>query len=427
MKQFLALLMICILLLGCCACQNETTTTKKKVIVIKKSPASSITSSEENSEEVEYEYVDVEELTTETKTNYAEKKISEDIGKDYYYLRPVVAHPGVVGMNATYEMMATDKRFYELDSERIELFCSDSRVTVNENKLIVPYNVRKEGKLTITMKDKKYPNRTGSYTFDFVRFTTDPTFSDDFNTLDLSIWEDDSFDFKKDTIKPIETAFCENGELVLRTTKEDHINGNNLKYEITTNGSFNQAYGCFSAKIKMPTSGLTNVAFWLMSESGVTYIKNPQAPSQSGGELDIVEYFPIWGDYRLSHALHWNGQGKYLTSDGKELNIPVQMGKIRGEYHVYSAVWTENAMYYYFDDMLTHTYTGEGVAKGSGPMRVILQHASYRDGQYNAWAKETANINDFPNESRWDWIKVYGIEDISTYVYGRGLSYKNQK
>lgn len=419
MKRFIAVLMTLILLMLLCACNGSSG--KKQVVVVEKVV---ITSSEDTGSNEPDETQTDTSSEPETQYSYEAKKAGTDIGKDYYYLSPEVAHPGVVGMDATYTMVAKDKRFYQLDSDRIVLSSTNKNIKIEGDQVVIPYSVRKSESVTVTMTDKQYPNRTGSYTFKFVSFTDDPTFFDDFNTIDLSIWSDDFFNFKEDKIKPIETAFCEDGELVLRTTKEDH-DGTKLGYHLTTSGSFDQAYGCFSARIKMPTKGLTNVAFWLFSESGGRYIKNQQMPSQSGGEIDIVEYFPIWGNYRLSHALHWNGQGAYLTSAGREPTLSGITGKIQNEYHIYSAVWTENAIYYYFDDKLTYTYEGEGVAAGSDPMFLIVQHNSYRNGEYNAWAKQTADVNDFPNESRWDWVKTYGIKDVSRYVYGKGLDYKN--
>ena len=58
-------------------------------------------------------------------------------------------------------------------------------------------------------------------------------------------------------------------------------------------------------------------------------------------------------------------------------------------------------------------------------MFLIVQHNSYPHGEYNAWAKYTSNINDFPNESRWDWVRCYGLEGVSEYVYAKGLAGKN--
>jgi len=263
----------------------------------------------------------------------ANKETSVKIGENYYVFGPETEHPGVVEMDAHYVMVAKDKRNRELKAENIVINCDNKNIKINGNILTIPYALRSSGeKLKVSMYDKEHPNRTGEFTFDFdVQFTDKPTFNDDFNTLDSNIWKDD---FYPDRM-PVEQLNCENGELVMfadTDTKE---------IELSTTGTFNQSYGSFSARIKMPKSGLSNVAFWLCTEAGVKYLKNVQRPSESGGEIDVVEYFPTWGPNKTSCSVHWNGWSTYHSYVTEEPEVEQTLS---GEWHIYSCVWTSSAV-----------------------------------------------------------------------------------
>lgn len=320
-----------------------------------------------------------------------------DISENYYIFEPKVEHPGVVDMDAHYVMVAKDKRNRELDFEDIVLKCDNKDVKINGNILTVPYSVRSSGeKLEVSMYDKEHPNRTGEFTFNFdVQFTDKPTFSDDFDTLNPNIWADD---FYENRVK-LKELHCENGELVMYANADMDENG----VELSTSGTFNQAYGSFSARIKMPKSGLSNVAFWLCTEAGVTYLKNIQRPSESGGEIDVVEYFPTWGPNKTSCSVHWNGWSTYHSQATEEPEVEQTLS---GEWHIYSCVWTSSAVYFYLDDQHISTYTGDGVGPNAGPMQILIQHSNPKKD--DEWGGKY-NPDELPNESRWDYVKAYGL------------------
>ena len=163
---------------------------------------------------------------------------------------------------------------------------------------------------------------------------------------------------------------------------------------------FKQAYGCFTARIDMPKNGNGNAAFWMMTTDGDRYIKNPAMPSQSNGEIDIVEYFGTWKN-RWSAALHWFAWNpNYLCSSGDD-KLPAE--DIQKGYHNFSAVWTDSAIYWYYDGELARVYEGDGVAKGSAGMRLLIQLApEYKDG----WGG-TYDPTDYPYQMKTDYIKAY--------------------
>lgn len=408
MKRILALL-LAFTLIFLSACGNDTTPTKKrkkKVIYVERetsSDSSSDSDQNNNSNNNDNGGNSNSNNNTDNGTSgnavtiLEEKVTATDIGKNYYMFEPKEDHPGVVQMDAKYEMVATDKRKRELDKGKMVLSCNNKNVKINGNLVTIPYSVRSSGeKVKITMHNKDYPNRTGTYTFDFaIQFTAQPTFLEEFNSLDPAIWRDDWYENRK----KLEDLRCENGELIMTAAAGESTEG----VELSTTNTFEQAYGCFSARIKMPTSGLSCVAFWLCTRRGVTYIKNPQRPTQSTGEIDIVEYYPTWGKHRTSSTVHWYGWSTYHQGEGVE---PRLEKVLPGEYHVYSVVWTRKAHYFYVDDELTWKYTGDGVAPDSGPMQLLIQHSNPQKD--NDWGGKY-DPNELPNESRWDYVKVYGL------------------
>ena len=55
-------------------------------------------------------------------------------------------------------------------------------------RITVPYEVRKGGTLTLTVRDSR-SGKTGGYTMSFIGFSEQPTFNDDFNTLNTDVWK----------------------------------------------------------------------------------------------------------------------------------------------------------------------------------------------------------------------------------------------
>ena len=197
------------------------------------------------------------------------------------------------------------------------------------------------------------PNVSGIYTFNFQQFSETPSFNDDFDSgASYSAWN--TTDLAKGKIQ--------NGKLIF-SVKDENL----PSYAIST--KYKQAYGCFTARIKMPERGTANAAFYMMTESN-DYLINPLERYNSWGEIDIVEYFSTW-DESYAGTLHWYlwKEGQY-QSGGLE-NLKAQ--NIKDGWHDYSVVWTENALYFYYDKQLTRIYTGPGVGADCGPMNMILQ------------------------------------------------------
>lgn len=339
---------------------------------------------------------EVEDNSSDSATDNSSSKIMTSAqGKNYLIIKPIENHPGVAGLDAKYQMMCMDKLGNVISAEDFLLSANNSKIKIDGSFVTIPYELRKPGKtVTIGVTLKSQPQKKGTYTFDFIKYTDTATFSDDFDTIDFDIWNVGS-----PSEPNAKAGVVEDGKLVFKIDKEG-------QEPFLLKSKFTQSYGCFSARIKMPKQGKANCAFWLKTVGNGKYIKNLAFPPSSGGEIDIIEFFPNWKN-RWSATLHWNCyKPEYLSSSGDE-HMP-GIG-ITDDYHIISAVWTKTGIYWYYDSELVRSYTEpEGLAKDSDPMEINVQLVpEYNDDK--TWGG-TYDPNAFPYEMRTDWVRAYGIK-----------------
>ena len=309
-------------------------------------------------------------------------------------LRPVCEHPGVAEMDADYSFYAADTDY--IPEEYLTLSASDERVTVSGMRITVPYEVRKGGTLTLDVRDNRN-GKTGSYTMSFIGFSEQPTFNDDFNTLNTGVWKQ-SYD---NNGNPLKSGIVSDGKLIFTIDKEG-----DPQCHLNTEGSFSQAYGCFSAVMEMPKIGSGNSSFYLI---GNYYKRNPlwsiNNNNDAGhyGEIDVVEYYPDWGD-DYAGTVHWYlWNPKHYNSSGNE---HIKVPNIKDGFHTYSIVWTKYAIYWYYDKTLTRVYTGPGVDKGSRPMTLYLQLMPAYEDFWNT----TYDPTEFPYQTSFDRVTVWSLK-----------------
>ena len=340
--------------------------------------------------------IDGDNIINSTELASAKKELVTLIESPYVHDELKVSleteHPGVAQMDAYYDLVVTDKSGNTVSQNNVTVTTNNNAVAVNGYALTVPYSVRSgDEKLTVTVTSKNDSSVYGRYDFEFVKFTTEPTLTDDFNYINTEIWSEMYQGGKYE---------IENGKLKFTSQVGQTVG-------LTSKNTFEQAYGSFSASIRMPEKALVNGAFWLYSNSGKMYRRNPFNPSQSGGEIDIVEYFPTWTNgAKWSATVHWYGSsGTHRFSGDDSLNAGVDLGN---DYHIYSAVWMKNAVYNYLDGKLYRVYDGEGVSDHSDGMQIILSlHGCDSDSDWGG----KFNAADFPDTMHVDWIKVYGLNE----------------
>lgn len=164
---------------------------------------------------------------------------------------------------------------------------------------------------------------------------------------------------------------------------------------INTKGLFEQAYGRFEARIKMPYGPGIWPAFWLLGANIET------APWPNCGEIDIMEFRG-----QEPHLIHGSVHGPGYSA-GAAITQPYGFENARfdTDYHVFAIEWTEDYIYYFVDDVLyqeikPEDLTGEWVF--DHPFFIILNVAV--GGDYVGFpTSETP----FPQTMYVDWVRVY--------------------
>ena len=214
------------------------------------------------------------------------------------------------------------------------------------------------------------------------------TFEDDFdgNSLDRSKW---NYGFEVEDGKqsaPRRGGFwaqdgvlVENGNLILRTDwREDGENGagwySGTAMTCKQNGQsenlFEQKYGYFEIRCKVPYFIGGWCAFWLMPYDGFSHEHNNQTSPEhlntgiDGAEIDVFEspfsYLSKSRNNVVNHAVHYDGYNEYLKSVSK---VDVKVTDLYDEYHTYGFEWREDYYKFYIDGVLTWKVTSDGYTK----------------------------------------------------------------
>ena len=129
------------------------------------------------------------------------------------------------------------------------------------------------------------------------------------------------------------------GQLVIKTTQVSNQNDDADPYDyasgmISTEGTFEQAYGRFEIRARLPQASGWWAAFWLF---------NDDIPSGISTEIDIIEGFG-WTD-ELRHAVHINeGRGDTISDVHKTVRAGIRQG-----FHTYRLDWSADELVYYID------------------------------------------------------------------------------
>ena len=314
-----------------------------------------------------------------------------------YEVYPEVEHPGVVDLDAHYTMIVKSQKKTDIEADDIRFSANNSAVKFNGNILTVPYHVRNDNEiLTVTVTDAD--GNYGEYSFDFIKFSDEPTLYDDFD-CDTGLWEPDWYEGGK------ERGRLENSNIVFTTSPDGPRSS-----VMGTHKSFSQAYGCFSASMKCPPKGCVNCAFWLCTYGN--FKPNPDFPGViendiTGGEIDVTELWPASQKY--GQTVHWFGWNEHHKESTQQIPLDFDWS----EYHTYTVVWTKDAYYWYTDDRLVRKYDGEGVAPDSDPMIVLIHFNGIYHDNSESWLVDMCgkyDADELPQEVRFDWVKVHSIK-----------------
>jgi beta-glucanase (GH16 family) len=210
-----------------------------------------------------------------------------------------------------------------------------------------------------------------------------------------SHWSDDNFEMTGQ------------GQVKLKVTEK---NGKVYAGAIRTHKKFDQKYGYFEVRCKLPEIRGGWAAFWLMP-----YGNNPGSWGDDGTEIDVFESINGWNG-KINHALHWDGYGSQHQKASQSIDRP---DLYDGQYHVFGMLWTPKEYIFYIDNVESWRSSAGGVADVNQYLKLTLEVS---DGTWagNWKNQETKNID-------WlvDYVRVYNDKPASEPGKPFGLNFSS--
>lgn len=194
------------------------------------------------------------------------------------------------------------------------------------------------------------------------------------------------------TDEPENVALDGEGNLVITALN----NGGYTSARINTKGLFEQQYGRFEARIKLPYGPGIWPAFWLL---GSDIDENPWPAC---GEIDIMELKGQQPNiiYGTLHGPGYSGGHPDVTK-----SFGFENDRFDVDFHVFRVDWGEDFIHFYVDDVIYQRLTPEDVPGEwvfDQPFFILLNTAV--GGNYVGFP--TGNTN-FPQQMIIDYVKVY--------------------
>ena len=194
----------------------------------------------------------------------------------------------------------------------------------------------------------------------------------------------------------------QNGSLIITASKEtytgkDGVTRNYASARMMTAGKFEQQYGRFEARIKIPYGQGIWPAFWMLG--------NNSGPVgwPTCGEIDIMEN--IGKEPAMVHGtIHGPG---YSGAAGIGSSFSLARGRFADDYHLYAVEWEPNLIRFYVDSNLYATRTPAELPQGTKwvydhPFFMILNVAVGGD-----WPGPPDTTTVFPQTMLVDYVRVY--------------------
>ena len=197
-------------------------------------------------------------------------------------------------------------------------------------------------------------------------------------------------------------ASVENGCLTIKTRYiEEGIDGapgGYYSYGLDTQNSYEQKYGYFEVRCKLPKGKGIWAAFWMLSEG--TY--DTADKGVTGAELDIFES-PYFGEKRqnkVSSNIHIDGYGEAHQSLGAKKFLVE--GDPYSEFNTYGLEWNEKEYTFYINGKKSFSTKWGGVC--AVPEFLILSvETSGKDGK----ASDSVSLDGVESDYVVDYVRAY--------------------
>src|SRR5258708_21886215 len=196
----------------------------------------------------------------------------------------------------------------------------------------------------------------------------------------------------------------ENGHLAITAMRENYTGPDGVSREYTsgrlqTAGHFEQKYGRFEARIKVPKGQGIWPAFWMLG--------GPPAGWPACGEIDIMENVGFEPS-KIHGTLHGPGYSGNNPLTGA-YTLP-NSARISDDFHVFAAEWSPDAIRFYVDDHLYETQTVDSIPSSKRwafdhPFFILLNVAVG-----GAWPGNPDSATPFPATMLVDYVRVYTLK-----------------
>jgi len=245
-------------------------------------------------------------------------------------------------------------------------------------------------------------------------FTTNLVMQDEFNAdgpPNSAIW---NFDIGDGTAQGIpgwgnnelqyytdrpENVTVENGFLLITANREDFNGSQFTSARIQTEGKFEQRFGRFEARMRLPFGQGMWPAFWMLGNDQNGAIIWPER-----GEIDIMEYRGQNPSITIG-SVHGPG---YSGADAISKEFELTDDRFDTGFHVFGIEWGPDFINYYVDDVLYNQITPDDVPEGGEwvfderPFHILINLAVGGDFVGNP-NEETV----FPQTMLVDYVRVY--------------------
>jgi beta-glucanase (GH16 family) len=197
-------------------------------------------------------------------------------------------------------------------------------------------------------------------------------------------------------------AHVQNGNLVITAHKETYKGADGITREYTsarlkTLGLFEQKYGRFEARIKIPRGQGMWPAFWMLGNN-IGTVDWPDC-----GEIDVMENVGKEPD-KVYGTIHGPG---YSGSEGLGGSYTLPSGKFADDFHVFAVEWEPSAIRFFVDGHLYETRTPTDLPAGKTwvfdhPFFILINVAVG-----GGWPGNPDSTTVFPQRMLVDYVKVY--------------------
>jgi beta-glucanase (GH16 family) len=187
------------------------------------------------------------------------------------------------------------------------------------------------------------------------------------------------------------------GHLVITALRQDYAGNRYTSARIRTEGLFDQRYGRFEARLRLPRGAGIWPAFWLL---GTSY---PSVGWPDCGELDVME---LRGSEPA--VVHGSAHGPgYSGGNPKTARYTLPEGTFADGFHVFAIEWSPGEVHWFVDDEHYHAIRAADMPPeqrwvyDDGPMFVILNVA------VGGWFGGEVDDAIFPQAMTVDYVRVY--------------------